>query len=87
MKKFPSFELEDEALGKQWTDALSTCLSTLMNIIIMSKEKEMNALQQEISDLQQATRPPLIHRREHIPQVHQKMACKNENTGRAGKGT
>lgn len=48
IKKCPSFELQDEALKKQWTDAVSTCSSTLVNIILMSKQKEMDALQQEI---------------------------------------
>lgn len=54
VKKLPTFELFDESLKKTWTDTLSACSFALIDIIITSKKREMEVLQQEILDLQQA---------------------------------
>lgn len=53
IKKCPTFELFDDDLKKQWTDTLSACSCGLMRIIILSKTKEIEKLQSEISVLQQ----------------------------------
>lgn len=57
VKKFPTFELFDESLKKQWTDNLFTCSRALMDIIITPKKKEIEVLHQDISELQEALKP------------------------------
>lgn len=49
VKKFPTFELFDETLKKQWTDTLSIFSFALMDIIIISKKEEIEVLEKENS--------------------------------------
>lgn len=57
IKKFPTFDLFNDDLKKRWTDALSFCSQTLMSLIIESKTKEIDRLQQEIHIIQQNLLP------------------------------
>lgn len=57
VKKFPTFELFDESLKKQWTNTLPSCSRALMDIIIISKNKAIEVLQKDISELQEALKP------------------------------
>lgn len=52
IKKFPTFEFTDEESKLEWTYALSTCSFKLMNIIIASKQKELDWVQSEMALIQ-----------------------------------
>lgn len=51
IKKFPTFEFNDDNLRKQWTDILTNCSFELMRIIINSKMVDIDRLQLEISNI------------------------------------
>lgn len=52
IKKFPTSELFDDQLKKEWTDTLDTCSFKLMDILISSKKKELEVLQTDMSLVQ-----------------------------------
>lgn len=52
IKKFPTFEFPDEDPKLEWTNTLSACSFKLMKIIIDSKQKELDRVQMEITEIQ-----------------------------------
>lgn len=52
IKKFPTSELSNDDLKKEWTDTLDTCSFKLINILIASKTKEIEVLQSDMSFIQ-----------------------------------
>lgn len=52
IKKFPTFEINDEEIKSEWTNTLSACSFKLMRIIISMKQKELDRVQNEISTIQ-----------------------------------
>lgn len=52
IKKFPTFELTDDILKSEWTDALSNCSFQLMKIIVDFRQKDLDHLQGEMVNVQ-----------------------------------
>lgn len=52
IKKFPTFDLCNNVLKKEWTDALSACSFKLMRIIVRSKKIDLDRIQGKMSSIQ-----------------------------------
>lgn len=52
IKKFPTFEINEEETKLEWTNTLSACSFKLMRIIISVKQKELDRVQNEVTTVQ-----------------------------------
>ena len=52
IKKFPTSDLFDEEMKKEWTDTLDTCSFKLMDILVKSNKKTAEKLQGEMTLIQ-----------------------------------